>query len=234
MRIASGLFGVCVAVLVAVTATACNPNDTNGSPPLDPIPSQQVPPYSSQPAPPTVDTPTQPRLPNPYDEVRGGGPLSGDPEAVARMDAQLPEIPQDIQLKGADALAYSTRVASLIPGLSATFTSISKVADCGTQYGVIGGKAYITPDFRAAGIMVVLSHNQLQQLPEIALKCFVNDVIGGGGPVDSGFTPCVRKYYYDRTTNDVADRYFVIVAGTNTASCDLLVSSHGQYSPHTF
>lgn len=173
------------------------------------------------------------RLPDPRSSVSGGGPLSADAQAVARIELQLPAIPQDLQLTGLQALEYAGRLASAFPGLAPAFNGLNQVARCAIQHGVIGAKAYITPELTAAGVMVVLSRGQLQQLPQIALRCFFSGVMGGG-LTEGGFSPCIRQYFYDAAINGVADRYFVVVGGTNTASCDLLESFHRRFNPTPF
>ena len=159
--------------------------------------------------------------------------MSGDPQAAARISAQLPEVPQNLQLRDQQALEYAQRVASIFPSLAPALGVVNRVAGCAIAYGVVGAKAYITPDLRAAGVMMVLSRHQLQQLPQLALQCFVRGVLGGGTTAE-GFSPCTRQYWYDSAVNGVADRYFVFVGATNTASCDALQSAHAAYGPRPF
>jgi hypothetical protein len=77
--------------------------------------------------------------------VVGGGP-SGDAAAVARIEAQFPVVPGDLTLTGAAALSYADRLANAIPGLGA-LRKLTKVGSCATRYGLVGAKAYVTPDY---------------------------------------------------------------------------------------
>lgn len=165
--------------------------------PIPPDPNQ--PPISTfQPAPIPPD-PNQPPvqiLPDPRDAVTGGGPLTfGDPAAVERMNAQLPNIPADIQITGSDAVSYIKKIVSIIPQLAPTFDALDASVSCAVDYGIIGAKVYITTDLRAAAGILILSRAQLQQLPKAALGCLIKRVTGSGP--GANFEPCMRRYYYD-------------------------------------
>jgi len=132
------------------------------------------------PPPPSTTTPTTtftppPTLPSP--DVSGGGPLGGgDPAAVRRINAQLPDVPEDIQLTGTEAVGYIEKIVAVVPALAPNFKLLSSSVSCLLDYGVVGAKAYLTPDLRAAAAVVIVSGTQAQQLPQIALQCFVGDV----------------------------------------------------------
>jgi len=187
-----------------------------------------------QPAdPPQVETTPFPAgMPDP-NSVSGGGPLNNDVEAVARINQQFPEIPELHQRTGAEALDYANRLTAAIPALAPPFQAVLTVANCGTDYGVIGAKAFIDPNYEAAGVMVVLSRNQLQQLPRIAVSCFLDSVLGSG-PTEEGYSPCIRQYYYDRNMDGVVDRYFVIVGATHENYCSYLESVHSSFNKQSF
>ena len=109
---------------------------------------------------------------------------------------------------------------------------MNTVTGCLTRYGVAAAGAYIKPDLSAAGVMLVVSGTQLQQLGEIAVRCALDTVIdtgdvSGGGP--SGFQPCVYRYYYDSTLDGVSDRFFVVVAAMNETTCYDIYRNHLQY-----
>lgn len=210
------------AIFVVVAGSACAP-DIASAPPAEatlftaPVPA---PPEAELPPEPTAST-----LPQP--DVTGGGPLSAD-AAVARITAQLPEVATGIQLSGADALGYARKLVQHIPQVQPVFSTVDSIVTCGMNYGVIAMRVYIDSDFSSASLMMVLSHGQLQQLPQIALSCFVDSAVTGGGGT---FAPCLDQYYYDRVTDGVPDRYFVVVAGTHTANCPALKDWHTPYSP---
>lgn len=220
------------------------PVDNGGQQPPDPPPAsspgQQQPPISAVPLP-NVDPAENPDAVigdtsggSPGGEVSGGGPgeVSGggprgeNPVAKARMDAQLPPGPNDIVLDGEQALTYAERIAAAIPGASSSFGLLAPAASCAINHGVVGARAYITRDYAAAGVMVVVSRGQSHQLPQIGLSCLIDEVLSSG---PGGM--CLRQYYYDATTDGVADRYYVMLAGTNEATCANLSIYHSAYAP---
>lgn len=250
------LVGAATAVILTLfPLAACDPPSPGPMETLAPqeTPMQQEPPpvapdpqargaYEGplqQPAdPPEVGTAPLPAgVPDPT-SVRGGGPLNSDAAAVARINQQLPVIPQMYQLSGTAAVGYANRITAAFPAFAPTFQRVLKVANCGTDYGVIGAKAFIDRNYQAAAVMVVLSRKQLQQLPRIALSCFIGEPIGGGGgggvPPEGAFSPCVKTYYYDRNMNGVVDRYFTIVGATHQNYCSYLQSVHSSFRPQAF
>lgn len=173
--------------------------------------------------PPSLRAPT--RVPQP--EVRGGGPLSGgDPKAVARINALLPTLGEDIQLSGSDAISYAQQVANLIPAMSRTFSAFFTGANCALSYGVLGVRAYVRPDLTAASAIVILSQGQLQQAPQIAARCLVAEVLGGGGT----WNPCAKTYNFAAQVDGVADRYYVLIVST-TQACETIAAQHQRFSP---
>jgi hypothetical protein len=181
-------------------------------------------------------TPREPTtLPAPSRDTTGGGPLSGgDPAAVARMSAQLPVVSQDYQLTGTEAVSYMQKVAAFVPALGTTFSALSTGVRCAIDYGVVGAKVYVTTDLRAAAGLVVLSQQQTQNLGSIAARCLLQHILGGGPGTASIWSPCARRYRYDAITNGVQDRYYVLVGGTNTASCELITNFHARFKPVPF
>lgn len=161
--------------------------------------------------------------------VMGGGPLGGgDPEAVARIDAQLPDLSSTYDQEIASAaFGYIAKLAEEIPSLGSAFNALGTVGRCALDYGIVGARAYIAQDLSAAGAIVVVSHNQLSRAGQIALECLYDRVVSGGGPAD-GFDPCLYWYSYETVTNGVADRYYVFVAGTNEATCADIYSVHRE------
>lgn len=204
---------------------------------LDPKPTPQPQPTLTLPAPrplPNPVTPPASRLPDPTTSVTGGGPLfgGGDAAAVARMNAQLPAVPQDYQLSGVDAISYVTKVQAVLPQLSTPFRLVSTAASCAIRYGVVGAKVYVTRDLTQAAAIAIVSRRGVEQLPSIAARCLVSEVFGGGP--GALWDPCARRYYYDSVVNGVDDRYYVMVVGTNSASCDLIQSAHQRFNPVSY
>ncbi|MBT2519074.1 hypothetical protein J7E29_16655 [Streptomyces sp. ISL-90] len=157
-----------------------------------------------------------------------GGGASEDPAAAARINALLTDIPNDYQATGQEALDYANRLATLFPALGPAFSKISVATGCAFSSGVLGAKAYATPDLRAAGVMLIVSGKQLQNLSAIAFDCLVNEVVSevfGGGPV-GGFNPCFDSYQLDANVDGVDDRFYVFTAGTNQETCQYLRNSH--------
>lgn len=164
-----------------------------------------------------------------------GGPLTDDPQAVQRIDAQFvpvdTAVSSDYTVSGSEALSYIQDLAAFAPELDSQFSNLLTEANCALKYGVIDAKAYLTRDLTAAGGIVVLSNHQAQQLPVIALKCLVSQIIGGGPGAPSKFQPCFTSFTIDDTVNEVSDRYYFYVAGTNNAWCALVRNQEQQYDP---
>jgi hypothetical protein len=157
-----------------------------------------------------------------------GGSLSGDQAAAARIQAQYPPPPVgDFTVTDSEAFAYISRLAQLFPGLNEAMSALKEAGTCAINYGVIGAKLYVTPDFQEAGAIVVVSAGQAQQLPAIAAKCALNRVLGGGP--SGGFNPCFESYEIRDRVNNVDDNYYILVAGTNQAWCDYVMQGHANY-----
>jgi hypothetical protein len=163
--------------------------------------------------------------------VTGGGP-AGDPDAVARINAQFPPVPGDITLTDAQALDYIGKLPGLFPGLSTAMTNITKVSRCAAENGIVGARAYIAPDYSRLGAIVVVSQLQSQQILEIAGRCLLHEALGGGGP--AGFNPCFDKYSIVDQVNGVTDRYYIFTAGTNAAWCEQVRQFHANFNPQQF
>jgi hypothetical protein len=163
--------------------------------------------------------------------VTGGGP-AGDPDAVARMNAQFPMVPGDITLTDAQALEYVGKLPALFPGLSTVMTNITKVSQCATSHGVVGARLYLAPDRSHLGAIVAVSQIQSQKILEIAGRCLLKEAVGGGGP--GGFDPCFTKYSIVDQVNGVTDRYYIFTAGTNAAWCNQVRQFHANFNPQSF
>ena len=213
MREAKSLFTCLAGLALAAALVGCSGGGT----------PQPLPP---SPPPPSVTTTVTPVL-LPEMEVTGSGPLGGDPEAVARINAIMPPTLGYHSLTGANALSYAGKLAEFAPQLSGPFSTFSGIAICALDHGVIGAAAYATPDYSAAGAVLIVSGSRFKQLPQIAFSCFVNDVFGGG----PGISPCFDSYYMDVASGQVSDRYYVFIGGTNAEMCSSLKSVHLQYSP---
>jgi hypothetical protein len=161
--------------------------------------------------------------------VSGGGP-AGDPEAVARIEAQFPMIPGDITLGGDSALAYMDRLKTLVPGLP-QMTAVTKVSNCAFTHGLVGVKAYVTPNLSRAGAVVVVSERQLDHFASIAARCFIEEVSGGGG---GGFDPCYESYSIRDSVAGVDDKYYIFVAGTSPSFCSYVHDSHRNFDIQPF
>lgn len=172
---------------------------------------------------PTAATPLVPPV-----EVIGGGPIVGDPDAVARIEAQIPDLGAvyDQQL-ASSALHYISTLLGVYPGLATAFGTLGQVGECALAYGVIGTRAYVRPDLLAAGAILVASDRQLRSAGSIALRCLLEKATSGGGALPDVFSPCAYAYRFATTTADgVADTYYVLVAGTNETVC------RDIYQPH--
>jgi hypothetical protein len=145
------------------------------------------------------------------------------------MKAQFPVIPGDITLIDEQALAYIPKLQQYVPVPIPQLSAIRTVGKCAVSYGVVGARAYIARDLSRAGAIVVVSRGQAQELPNIAARCLVNEVVGGGpaGP----FQPCFSKYTIDDVVNGVQDHYYVFVAGTNREWCAYVETFHSSYNP---
>lgn len=162
--------------------------------------------------------------------VTGGGGV--DP-AVARIEAQLPDLSPDYnQVHGDAALRYTRVLVAAIPQLGTAFSVLDKVGSCAKRHGVIAARGYVRPDLTAAGAVLVVSNGQLSRAGNIALQCLVEEVTGGGPASPGGFKPCFYKYSYDATTAGVADRYLVFMAGTTEQVCrDIFFPAHSVHKP---
>jgi hypothetical protein len=160
-------------------------------------------------------------------DVTGGGPDvtggGGNDEAVARLYELMPDIEGDYHFTGQQALDWAGQIAVYTPALSQIFGKVQTVAGCALDYGVVGAKGYLTPDFTAAGAMVIVSAKQLEALPQIALQCFVSEVLGGGG---GGWSPCYDQYWVEAIVNDYQDTFYVFMVGTNQETCAYFRSVH--------
>jgi hypothetical protein len=165
------------------------------------------------------------------DDVVGGGPASGDEQAVVRLNAQFPDGAGTYVLTDAEALDYLNKAAAAFPELNLVVGRLKKVATCATEYGVVGARAYVAPDFSHAGAMVAISRLQLERLPQIAAKCFIDNVIGGGPSTTGRFNPCFTSYSIDAQVNGVVDRYYIFAGGTNQAWCDYFAAYHRYLNP---
>jgi hypothetical protein len=137
----------------------------------------------------------------------------------------------DYTVSGSEALSYINDLVAFAPELNDEFSKLATEASCAMNYGVIDAKAYLTNDLTEAGAMVVLSNHQAQQLPVIALKCLVSQIIGGGPGVPSRFQPCFTSYTIEDSVAGVEDRYYVYAAGTNAAWCTYLKAFDGNFDP---
>jgi hypothetical protein len=226
---------VSLGLLVLLLGASCDPDPDPGP---DPGPSETEIVNPPEPPPPASDTDlsslpeltdAEPnRLPEPG--VIGGGPLlGGDPEAVARIKAQLPDSPSDFQFVDSAAVTYAKQLVSVIPSVGPAFSAVEQLVDCGTDYGVLAAKAYVARDYRAGGAVVILSADRLSNLPQIALSCFADRLVSGGG--FGGLSPCITRYSYVSVYEGFEDRYYVLVAGTHQPVCDWLASTHRDYAP---
>jgi hypothetical protein len=164
-------------------------------------------------------------------QVTGGGPAAGDPAAVARINAQYPQVPGDYILTDADALGYIGRLGGLFPELNVVMSRLTTVGKCAIEFGLVGARAYLTPDYSQAGAIVVVSRNQAGRLPSIAARCLVSEVLNGGPGTSGGFQPCFSSYSIDDTVDGVVDRYYIFTGGTNGAWCDLVRDFHKNFNP---
>lgn len=174
-----------------------------------------------------VTTPDD-RLPDPQVETSGGGPLSDDQAAYARIQTQLPSIGNYYVLNDDEALLYAGRIAQFIPAVAAPFTYFQKASTCVLNNGVIAARMFVEPGLTEALGVLVVSGQQLQNLPMIAAKCIGSSVLGGGA--GGAFNPCYEQFYYDAISAGVVDRYYVFVAGTNN-NCGRVTDSYSQYEP---
>ncbi|WP_146168437.1 hypothetical protein [Rathayibacter caricis] len=213
------IFGAVTLLLVGLVGCEGDP---------DPVPAP-LPPFTA----PSTPGPVVVLVPDPTADVSGGGPLSGDADASARIQAQLPSFPQSYELEDSEALAYIGKLVAFLPAMGPAFSAVNSTATCALDYGVVAAKVLVSKDLRAASAMLILSEGQAQKLPQVALSCFVRQVVGGGN-TPGEFTPCYDQYYYDATTSGVADRYFVIVAATVAQDCVNLRATHSAFNPQDF
>jgi hypothetical protein len=205
-------------------SSGVSPGPTTTSGPQAPANSPTQAPSSP---PPTSTPKTLPKLP-PADsgtgQVTGGGP-GGDPAATMRLSEQFPTVPGDITVDGDRALKYLKLLRFVFPELKTELSVFETGIGCAQRYGVADFKIYVTPDFRAAGVVAVVSHNQSQQLPTIALRCLTAPVTGGGPlPPNSStaFQPCFTDFSIQDSAGGVLDTYYIFAAGTNQDWCQFL------------
>ncbi len=188
-----------------------------------------LPTLSPAPSSPTASQPQEPsQVPEP--DVSGGGPLGGDPAAVARLKELLPTFTNAVQLDDSEALGYAEKVASFIPAVGQTFNAIKSGAQCLLDNGVVGARAYILPDRSMASAVVIVSQGQLAQMPQIAAQCLLATVLGGGP--GSVWDPCARTYNFRaQSTDGTIDHYFVLAVSTSSAGCEDIAAFHHRFSP---
>lgn len=223
-----------LAVFLAALAAAlsgCGSDETRTVLVSQPVPAPATEPDPASRSLPSIPDPSQEDPVTEKGDVVGGGPASGDPDAVVRINAQYPEVPGSIILTDAKALEYIGRLARFFPELNVVMSRLTKVAKCAIDNGVVGARTYIAPDYSHAGAMVVISRLQSQQLPTIAAKCFISDLIGGGPSTTGRFDPCFTSYTMENSVNGVVDRYYIFAGGTNQQWCTFFKSAHQHLNP---
>lgn len=218
--------------LIVVAAAACS-SDGSTPPPTtaDGRQSTTVPDSLNLPTlvPTTALRNTQLTVP-PLGSVSGGGPLGGgDPLAATRLQAQLTRpVGQYYQADGSAAVGYFRTLIDLVPTAKAAFSILNQVISCATSQGVAAARAYVAQTLASAGAMLVLSHDQLSRIGQIALACLLSYVTGGG---PGG--PCFDRYYYTAPSANLTYRYDVYVVATSAATCSDIEAFHkSEYSLH--
>jgi hypothetical protein len=219
--------------VVLLLAVACGTDpDPTGNPTPAPVPSPTVadPPSGAQPSsppPPSSQAPPPAQQLPPLD-VTGGGPFPDDSGAAARIKSLLPTAAEGYyQLEDSEALGYASKVVQYLPALGKAFTIFSDVSNCAISNGVIAVRAFLAKDLSSLSAMLMVSSSQFSRSAEIAAKCFVNQVLGGG---PSQWNPCASAYHFSAAPQGVQDTYYVFAAATN-GSCAELMAFHDQYGP---
>lgn len=214
-------------ILVALIALAgCGQDGLNTSSEPTPTSPTYSPPDFPTPSPPSpVETV---RVPDPRGGVSGGGPLSGDPAAKARIDALLPSFLDTYSVDGTAALDYADRILQVVPGAGQYFATMKSGASCAISEGVIGARAYALQDLSGAFAVLLVSESQLRNFLDVIVRCGLDEILGGGPGA-----PCLDTYNFSATSTDgVSDRYYALVAGTDSQLCQAVRKFHVSIDPN--